>query len=266
MPKNPIKPKDELDRFYTKDEVAKTCVDILLSHCREDDLFIEPSAGGGAFFRQLPRNKIGVDLSPQCEGVIEQDWLTFSVPESSVVTGNPPFGTRNALTKAFIKHSITSAKVVAFVLPKSYRKESMQSVFPEEWCLVEEVELPYNSFLLDGEDYHVPCVFQIWKKDSPINLRESVKTKITTEDFSFVKKEDADWFVFGSSPSKILEKSLVLPNNRGYYIRQNTDEVLRIFRAIDWKTKANSSVSGGVAWFSKQEIINAYEEFKNENS
>ena len=33
---------------------------------------------------------------------------------------------------------------------------------------------------------------------------------------------------------------------------------------IDWKSKGKSSVSGGVAWFTKQEIINIYEESKND--
>ena len=270
MPVNPIKMKDELDRFYTKDTVAKECITSLLPFCEENDLFLEPSAGGGAFFRQLPENKIGVDLSPAAEGIVQSDWLQYDVPENCVVVGNPPFGTRNSLTKAFIKHSLPFAKIIAFVLPAVYRKETMQAVFPSEWVLVHSHDLPENSFLLDGKDYHVPCVFQVWlKKDLSkglTDLRESSKVKITTEDFLFCKKEDADFFVFGASPSKILEKELVQPNNRGYYIKQKTGDIRKIFSEIDWKSKGNSSVSGGVAWYSKQEIINIYEDSKNDYS
>lgn len=269
MPVNPIKMKDALDRFYTKDAVAKACIDKLYPFCNEDDLFIEPSAGGGSFFRQLPPNKIGLDLSPATEGVILHDWLTYPVPQDSVVVGNPPFGTRNVLTKAFIKHSLEAAKVIAFVLPCVYRKETMQAVFPQDWLLAFSDELPENSFLLDGEDYHVPCVFQIWLKKSVYegltDIRESSKVKITTEAFTFCKKDEADFFVFGASPSKIIEKELVLPNNRGYYIKQKAEGLKEDFSRIDWKARANSSVSGGVAWYSKQEIINIYEGFRNEH-
>ena len=264
MPVNPIKMKDNLDRFYTKDIVAKTCIDLLLPHCCADDLFVEPSAGSGAFFQQLPENKIGIDLSPACSGVVKGDWLEYKLPESCVVVGNPPFGTRNSLTKAFIKHSLDNARIIAFVLPSSYRKETTQSVFPEEWSLVDSIDLPVNSFSFEGEDYHVPCVFQIWIKNHLTNIRESSKIKITTEDFTFVNKDDSDWFVFGASPSKTLDKRDVTNNNRGYYIKEHKNGVREKFSKIDWKSKANSSVSGGVAWYSKQEIINIYEELKNE--
>ena len=77
MSVNPIKMKDELDRFYTKDEVAKDCIAALLPYCKEGDLFVEPSAGGGAFFRQLPEHKIGVDLCPAVEGVVQSTCCTL---------------------------------------------------------------------------------------------------------------------------------------------------------------------------------------------
>ena len=36
------------------------------------------------------------------------------------------------------------------------------------------IELPYNSFLLNGEEYGVNCVFQVWKKK---NFKRIVKKK-----------------------------------------------------------------------------------------
>lgn len=264
MPKKPIEMKDSLDRFYTKDCVALQCIGYLIKLVSEHSMFIEPSAGGGAFFRQLPKNKVGYDLSPACDGVIQSDWFNITVPEGCVIVGNPPFGTRNRLTKAFIKHSLNAA-TIAFVLPKSYKKLTTQSVFPGEWKLSFEWELPENSFLLDGDDYHVPCVFQIWQKESLTDLRESSKIPTKTEDFTFVTKDQADWFCFGASPSKIIEKELVKDTNRGYYVKELKKGVKESFTQIPWKEYANSSVSGGVAWYSKQEIINVYEEFKNEH-
>ena len=43
-------------------------------------------------------------------------------------------------------------------------KESIQNKLDLNFHLDRYIELPYNSFLLNGEDYGVNCVFQIWKK------------------------------------------------------------------------------------------------------
>lgn len=270
MPVNPIKMKDSLDRFYTKENIAKTCIELMIDVVGEDNLFIEPSAGGGSFFKQLPINKIGVDLSPTIDGIITQDWLTFDIPKYCVVVGNPPFGTRNSLTRAFISHSAKNAKCISFILPSSYRKETAQRAFSSEWSLVVSYDLPKNSFIYQGGEYHVPCVFQVWvlRDMYPTleDLRESSKIPLTSDDFKFCKKQEAEFFVFGAAPSKIIKKELVLPNNRGYYINQLVDGVIENFTVIDWRSKGNSSVSGGVAWYSKQEIINIYEEHKNEST
>lgn len=264
MPKKAIIMKDSLDRFYTKDSVAFECLNILQKYTSEQDLFVEPSAGGGAFFRQITGRKVGLDLSPECAGVTQMDWFDYDLPDHCVVVGNPPFGSRNTLSKLFVRKACTRAKVVAFVLPSSFRKETTQCVFPHDWCLAEQWDLPHNSFLLEGEEYHVPCVFQVWMKNSDINLRESVKVKATTARFTFTNKDLASHFVFGAAPQKIIEKSLVKPSNRGYYLSIEDESVLEDFAKVDWKSYANSSVSGGVAWYSKQEIINNFEELKNE--
>lgn len=117
LPKVKMKMKDSLDRFYTKPEIAKHCIKLLTDVVGYNHTFIEPSAGNGSFFLNLPENKIGVDLSPKCDGVVEGDWLTFVAPTNCVVVGNPPFGQRNSLTKAFIKRHI----FIVFVLIVVFR-------------------------------------------------------------------------------------------------------------------------------------------------
>lgn len=44
-----------LDQFYTNENVAKQCIALLLSYLasKKIDLWIEPSAGTGAFFSQF---------------------------------------------------------------------------------------------------------------------------------------------------------------------------------------------------------------------
>lgn len=255
--------KDTLDRFYTKEWVAEKCLSLLYEVVgKEDWLFLEPSAGGGSFYKNLPEgSRKGIDLDPQCDGVVRGDYLLQPKPNTGVVVvGNPPFGKRNSLTKSFIRHSL-EASVIAFILPSVFKKETMQKVFPHNWSLTLSEDLPNSCFEFEGKDYHVPCVFQVWMRDKNTlpNLRESVKVKRETSDFTFTNKVDTDdkWFMFGASPSKIIPSEDVDKNNRGYYIK-GSHQVLETLRNIDWKSTACSSASGGVAWWTKQQIVDIY--------
>lgn len=253
-----------LDKFYTKPEIAQMCVDISLPFIG-GRVVVEPSAGNGSFFDILPKGSLGYDIAPECKGVEIKDYLEVEIPEGCMVIGNPPFGNRCGLAKEFIKNSL-KAHIVAFILPSTFRKETMQKVFPEDWNLIMDVELPLNSFTKDGEDFNIPCVFQVWSRAHDFfNLRESIKVKQTTEDFEFTNKRDANWFIFGAAPHNIIHPKEVNENNRGYYIRCSR-QVKSVLEKIKWGDNGLSGVSGGVAWFTKQNIINIYlKEVKNGN-
>lgn len=250
-----ITPKHPLDKFYTKDYIAEWCISVTKQYVDEGVHYIEPSAGCGTFSKLL-ENVTAIDIEPEADDIIKMDYFDYTIIHDSVVIGNPPFGSRNKLTKEFIKHSL-AANVIAFILPKVFRKESLQSAFPEEWSLVYDDDVPDNAFTINGNDYHVPCCFQIWIKGDYVyeNLRESVKTPFETDDFSFI--DDGMKFMFGASPKKIIDIGEVTRNNRGYRIDAN-DDVLERLKALPWNDYALSSVNGGVAWFSKKQIINIY--------
>ena len=70
------------------------------------------------------------------------------------------------LANKFIRHCCKNcAKSISFILPRSFKKESMKKVFNKYYHLV--FEMDYNEFETpDGKPKTVPCVFQIWiKKD-----------------------------------------------------------------------------------------------------
>jgi hypothetical protein len=154
--------RNTLDQFYTSPTTARICIDILHKHVKEG-VFIEPSAGKGVFLDLVP-SAIGYDIDPQDPRILKADFLTITVPDHSIVFGNPPFGRQSSLAKKFIKHSAKTADIIAFILPRSFQKDSMQKAFPLTFHLVEEFELPENSFLVNDTPYNVPCVFQVWKR------------------------------------------------------------------------------------------------------
>ena len=52
-----------LDQYYTQRHISKACLKKL--SLNEYDLILEPSAGDGAFFDFLPKEKrVGIDLVP----------------------------------------------------------------------------------------------------------------------------------------------------------------------------------------------------------
>ena len=265
MPKNKIVSKNHLDKFYTNITTAKFCISLTIPYLHNKTI-IEPSAGNGAFFFQLQQmgyNVIGLDICPEADGIIKMDWFDYNLPSNSFVIGNPPFGSRNNLSKKFIKKAAEYSDGIGFILPSIYRKEINQKVFPENWSLVSDTNLEYNSFTLNDQPYHMPCVYQIWIKNGQTNIRESIKSKITTNDWEFCHKDKADFFVFGAAPDKTLDLSCIKSTNRGYYIRELTNGVRQRFQQINWKLFGLSAVSGGVSWFTKQQLINIYEETKN---
>ena len=168
------------DQFYTSNAVAKQCVQWIItavsgggSGAPYDDeyLWIEPSAGTGAFLRQLPPEftKIGLDIDPKCDDIVKQDYLTWQAPtvakKGVIVFGNPPFGRQSSLAKAFIAKSCSFANIIAFILPKSFTKPSMYNAFHPCFHRVFNQELDKNAFIINGgAAYDVPCVFQIWEK------------------------------------------------------------------------------------------------------
>ena len=85
-----------MDKFYTKQEVVKRCLDEINKLPYKYDCVIEPSAGDGAFYKNIEHDtKIGIDIDPQHDEIIEGDWFNYNINEAYecvLVIGNPPFG------------------------------------------------------------------------------------------------------------------------------------------------------------------------------
>ena len=161
------------DQYYTNAEVAKWCSTTILSIVEgaEEYLWIEPSAGNGVFLRQVPSSirRIGIDIDPKGAGIQQGDFLDWTPPKEERPTkllcfGNPPFGRQSSLAKAFLKHAATFADAIAFILPRSFVKPSMSRAIPLRFHCVFTEPVEENAFEVNGAEYDVPCVFQIWMR------------------------------------------------------------------------------------------------------
>jgi hypothetical protein len=210
--------RDCKDQFYTRPDIAKTCVDTLRMHVAESAVWIEPSAGNGAFL-SLVDSARGYDIDPKHPRIQQADFLTVDIPDGCIVFGNPPFGRQSSLAKQFIRHAATRAAWIAFILPRSFTKPSMQKAFPLCFHLVEELALPDNAFLVNEKPYDVPCVFQVWtRRDSLRNVQDSQ----VPNGFTFVKKSDGYTFAFrrvGGNAGKCCLPSDSLSVQSHYFVR-----------------------------------------------
>ena len=158
-----------LEQFYTKTEVAKRLCSVFEQKINIDDhdLIIEPAAGTGNWCSYLHKyNLLSYDIEPQGPNILEQDFLQLNLTTSFHIplhfVGNPPFGRQASLAKKFIRSicSYPKTKSIAFILPKSFKKDSFQKVFPLSFHLIHQEEVEDNAFIVNGEDYTVPCVFK----------------------------------------------------------------------------------------------------------
>jgi len=187
------------DQFYTNENIAKTCINqitTLLPHTKKY-VWVEPSAGNGAFLHNIPSSyeKIGLDLEPNAKDIVKQDYLKWLAPKDKdiIIFGNPPFGRQSSLAKSFISKSCEFAKVIAFILPKSFTKPSMFSAFNLKFHLIHSIELEKDSFVINGSKYDVPCVFQIWEKK---NIDRIVEDKVEPIGFQYVNSTEKYDIVF----------------------------------------------------------------------
>ena len=186
--------KDQLDKFYTIAENVDLCLQQL--DLTKFDCIIEPSAGDGAFSKKL--QCFAYDIEPHDASIITQDWFTldktqFKQFNNILVIGNPPFGQQNTLALNFINESAKFCHTIAFILPLSFKKQSVQSRINEYFHLTKEIILENKTFLLHNENYSVPCVFQVWEKQKV--KRPIPKKQLTSPYFSFVSKDSADFRV-----------------------------------------------------------------------
>jgi hypothetical protein len=182
------------DKYYTKREIALYCTQLVKDTIpmKEETVMLEPSAGDGAFVEAMQslfptQTKYFFDINPEKEGILQQDYLLYVPSKEPIhIIGNPPFGRQSSIAKKFIKHSCIFAKSISFILPKSFKKQSFQTCFDINFHKVLEEDLPSFSFLVNGKEYDVPCVFQIWvRKD----VSREIERKVESIYFDYVNKD-----------------------------------------------------------------------------
>lgn len=264
-----IKSKNVFDKFYTNDNAVKRCIEELKQFLNpEDFLLIEPSAGAGAFIKPLWPNIIGFDIAPDHPNVNKQDFLALTSADiyrinpnnkHIVFIGNPPFGRCASLAIKFFNKcaSFDETEFIAFIVPPTFNKLSVQSKLDKFFSLAHTVQLDKNSFNLNGKPYDVPAIFQIWKRcniarESIDNL-DIIKNNVW---FDIVKPNEADLAIrrAGGQAGKVLD-GLDYKRCSTYFIRSKHPLLEQYLRKSEDYFRKMASNTVGARSISLVEII-----------
>ena len=270
--------KEGLDKFYTLPECSKRCIDKVSSmyDIARWDVIVEPSAGNGSFLNQIPSNKkIGIDISPEHPDIIKQDFFDYHPPpehKNILVIGNPPFGRISSLAIKFFNHSAKWATVIAFIIPRTFRKTSIQNRLDNRFHLVYDEELP-NRPCCFSPAMAVKCCFQIWEKKDI--QRDFVDLPKTHNDWEFLKlgerdasgqptpPANADFALraYGSTIGEIKTEGLsYLRPKSWHWIKSNIDKDTLIDRLgkLDYSKSENTARQNSMG---RAELVNLYSEY-----
>ena len=260
-----------LDQFYTRPQVAARCVALAQAAIGSDvALWLEPSAGSGAFLNLLPTPRIGLDIEPADPEVLRQDFFTWSPPPAVgaiAVIGNPPFGRNASLAVRFFNHAAGFADHIAFILPRSFEKASVQHRLSENMSLAVEHAMEEDCFLFRGQSRHVPTVFQVWQRAAEPAVR--LLPARQHADFRFLRRAEstalAD-FAFqrvGRRAGRVTPVGLQ-PRTSHYFMaaadKGQVASIMQRLSGIDWRGLRDRTA--GVASIGKAELVETYSRSK----
>ena len=284
--------KQNLDKFYTQPQIAKQCYQFLINlyPSVQNQMFLEPSAGSGNFLDCLA-HYTALDIKPEDDRIIEQDFLKWQPTQEHFITiGNPPFGQRSKLAIQFFNYAANFSDIIAFIVPVSFMKWSVQKELNKNFSLIDYFYLEENSFLSDNKPFSVRTVFQVWVRqkseyDNGINKRLQKQPPIKHEDFNIwqynatpeaVKYIDENWTIATyrqgyhdynelfthNDYDYIKEKMTGEKKQQFFFIEPLNQQAEKIIKNMDFNALAarNTSTPG----FGKGDFVSYYIELKGE--
>jgi hypothetical protein len=272
------KKKNELDKFYTKPQVAIGLISTLnrLYPFERFDTLLEPSAGSGSFLLNLPKDKrLGIDLEPAHQEIIKSDFLDWTPDLSKryMVVGNPPFGRVSSLAVRFFEKSAEFADVIAFIIPRTFRRVSIQNRLNLNFHLVYDEELPLRPCCFEPK-MSAKCCFQIWEKRK--EKREIISLNKSHDDWRFLPlgpkdnngqptpPPNADFALkaYGSNCGQIVTENLHNLRPKSWHWISTKDPALLIekLKVLDYSISKDTARQDSIG---RAELVHLYEKRYN---
>lgn len=239
--------KIELDKYYTPIEVANHCWEITEKYVDFSTInrIIEPSVGSGAFCNWKIKPNLMIDIKPQYENAIQDDYLIYPLKyeKGTLVIGNPPYGDKLKLARDFFNKSCEIADYIGFILPIT-QLNNITSFY--KFDLIHSEDLGMQKY----SDRELHCCFNLYKRPKwKLNDFEKQHFNGITfyrqdrKDYDSITDYDLRMCYFGNgSVGKILSDN---EKYSGEYKIKVDDkhpqkqEIIRILKETDWKEKTS---------------------------
>lgn len=173
------------EQYYTASDVVDTCLDVVEKHVKlAERRILEPCGGTGEFIEGLlrrgisPGNITSIDIEPKHHLVTKANYLSTTFRPGMVSISNPPFGRCSSLARKFFNHAAGHSDYICYLVPRAWRKWSLQDSLNESFHLIDDIEMRQNCFYYpDGsqsDDSVLQTVFQVWKRADTARPRNDV--------------------------------------------------------------------------------------------
>lgn len=154
----------------------------------------------------------------------------------------------------FFNHAARQSSVIAFILPRTFRKASIENRLDRNFHLLHEETVPDDAFLFRSKPYNVPAIFQIWERRPERRELRHVETRHS--DFDFTTPDRADFAIqrVGARAGRVHRDFTASPSSH-YFIRGDVEDIMG---QLDFPSVARN-VAGNPS-LSKSEIVSLYRE------
>ena len=232
------------EQYYTPPQVAqdilKVVVDLLEDF--EQKVFLEPAGGTGTFINEALQSGftevLSYDIEPHHPLVSKGNFLEKKIPHYNCVTvSNPPFGRNNALSIPFFNKAAEYSDLIVFIVPRSWRKWTVQNKLDRRFTLVREDDLNINYVDASGEPlsknkYLRTCV-QYWKKSDVLRDLVYVRDMGIIEKCKY-QEADASLTLFGYGCGTVKTEFPKRPNTTQMFLKLKHPRALEALRAVDF--------------------------------
>lgn len=251
------------DQFFTRPEIAKQFSDWVKSKpfYQRVTKTIEPAAGNMDLAKHFPNIQM-YDLDPKYPEISSQDFFQsqHKYQPGFLTVMNPPFGKASDLAIQFFNKAATYSDYIAMIVPRTFRRDSIQNRLSDKFILVDEYILPKGSFYLPSEGpdrkYDVPAVAQIWKRTQeprpkPVSLPVPKDIEFTAD----INQANMAFRRKGRNAGEIVTQNLDQTNPNSFFYIKTTPEMLNKFKSVNWKKYGQDVM--GTRSISKQDIVSA---------
>ena len=232
------------EQYYTPSQIASEIL-LNITHLLPDATqkpLLEPAGGTGAFI--IPAIKLGFgeiisfDIEPHHELVKQGDFLKQQIGRTGCVTvSNPPFGRNNALSIPFFNHAAQVSDLIVFIVPRSWRKWTVQNKLHRQFHLVRDDDLNIDYVdefgkLISTKNNLRTCV-QYWLKKPEERKLVYVKDMGVIEKCGFMEA-DASLTLFGYGCGSIKTDFPRKANTTQMFLKLKHPRALEALQTVDF--------------------------------